>query len=181
MRLSRKSTTWRCRHLNSLVTELLNARVDLPQAGTAEHSFENPRHGWVFVTITPKRKVGFSVSLGESAIIKHPGATEQRAEAMRLLPAGEHKLVLRTVAPASGQLIVRAIPHLGFCKYGYDPRVTPYGPFDWAYIEKHVAPHVNYLVGGTAEAHGPIMKKWRERGKLWLIECGVPGLVNAPN
>ena len=175
------------RRLNGLVTELLGAEVRLGAGESAEHTFTNPRKGWVFVAVraaqpkdTPVRVVLTSEE-GSPTIIEHVGTGGDRLEAMRLLPAGEHKLVVSADNAVAATLVVRAIPALGHCRYGYDPRVPPYGPYDWPYLEKHVTPHVNYLVGsGTAEQNRTLVR-WRAQGKQCLIECGAPGLVNAPD
>ena len=182
------------KRLNTLVSELLTAELDLDKGKRrVECKFENPRNGWVFVSTTAsmKDKGRLLVTLdwppaGETRrprpepIMTHEKDGTETLEAMRFLPPGEHKLVVNAEAPASVSLVVRAIPALGFCKFGYHPRVAPYGPYDWAYLEKHVTPHVNYIVGAGSDGQNDVVKQWKTRGKKWLIECGVPGFVNAP-
>jgi len=74
------------------------------------------------------------------------------------------------------RLIVRAIPELIFCKYQYDPHVRPHGPYDWAFLEKHVLDHVNCIVGNGSEAQRPMAEAWKRQGKRWLVECLLPGI-----
>jgi len=174
--------------LNNLVWELVNVDADAARPPAREHSFTLPRDRWVFlraVADVPGNEVAWVGLDGQersAAILVHRVADAGKPlEAMRFLKAGEHTVFLGARGRARfRRLVIRAVPALGFCKFGYNPRVTPYGPYDWAYLEKHVNPHVNYIVGSGGGGQRAAMKAWKAQGRKWLIECGVPGFVNAP-
>lgn len=149
--------------LNNLVTELLNLE-EVP-SGT-EARFVNPREGWVFI------RGGDKVVLDDAEVPLAPTGAGT-GEAMRFLPAGEHRV---RVEGSVELLIVRAVPELIFCKFQYDPHVRPHGPYDWAFLQKHVLDHVNCIVGDGSEPQRPMVEAWKRQGKRWLVECLLPGL-----
>ena len=161
------------RVLNNLVTELLNVR---PAPNQSTFEFTNPRDGWVFFA---------SRGQGARVLLERPDGAElltalsERGteEAMRRLPAGTHRL--RVELEPGGRLtrlIVRAIPELIYAKSGANPQVTEYGLYDWPYLQRHVLPQLNTMVGSGAEAERPLVEEWKRRGKRWIVECGLPGL-----
>lgn len=151
------------KRLNNFVTELLNLE-NIPSNG--EVWFVNPREGWVFISGGDRLDLdGIEVQLAQKG-----GGT---GEAMRFLRAGEHKI---RVEGAVERLIVRAAPELIFCKYQYDPHVRPHGPYDWAFLDRHVLDHVNCIVGNGSERQRPMAGAWKGQGKRWLVECPLPGL-----
>jgi len=114
---------------------------------------------------------------GALLVLTHGATDVDTREAMRFLAAGEYNLNMQSKAPAAlHALVVRAIPELIFCKFEYDPHIAAHGPYDWPFLQKHVLPHVNCIVGDGRREHGPLIKAWKEQGKRWLIECGVPSL-----
>jgi hypothetical protein len=183
--------------LNNLVTELLRgATPSLPATG--EWRLVNPRDGWVFISTsatiqgqgkawitlkkTGKDKASGAGQKGESNVsIVHdqPGATTTR-ETMRFMAAGEYRLSFGSEGKAVLEsLVVRAIPELIFCKFGYDPLVAPDGPYNWTFLQKHVLPHVNCIVGSGGPEQRTAAEAWKRQGKRWLVECAVPGLDGA--
>jgi hypothetical protein len=153
------------KRLNNFVTELLN----LPKVPSgAEARFVNPREGWVFMSSAAGGKV--QVGLNGEAVAQ---TGQGNAEVMRFLPAGEHKI---RVEGAVERLVVRAAPELIFCKYQYDLHVRPHGPYDWAFLERHVLAHVNCIVGNGNERQRPMAGACKGQGKRWLVECPLPGL-----
>jgi hypothetical protein len=172
------------RRLNNLVSELLN--LSQPVAHTrAEWSFNNPRDGWVLLRSTVNVKAGGKASIwlepspatSASLRLLHESTGAATQESMQYLPAGRYTVRIQTKGPAKlDRLIVRAIPELAFCKFQYDPLISALGRYDWAFVQKHVATNVNCIVGnGTAE-HGEFVKSWKQQGKRWIVECGVPAL-----
>ena len=96
---------------------------------------------------------------------------------MRFLPAGEFQVTYRKQGSvALESLVIRAVPELIFCKFQYDPLVPPHGPYDWAFLEKHVLANVNCIVGSGDDSHTPLARQWEQQGKRWIVECGVPAL-----
>lgn len=186
----------RARRLNNFVTELLN--LSPPEGRSRESTFTNPRDGWVFVRSTANVKVGGKLSIwvepvsprkssavprvksrGDSSELglahEQVGATTH--EGMRFLPAGDFKVRVRSEGSASVQsLVVRAIPELVFCKFQYDPFISPHGPYDWTFLQKHIATNVNCIVGSGAAEHREFIESWKRQGKRWIVECGVPAL-----
>jgi hypothetical protein len=157
----------RARVLNNLVTELLNAAPR--PAASAAYTFTNPREGWVFVATGPESKVLLD------------GDPVAAPEAMRWLAAGLHRL--RVHVPGQQEVpgvIVRAIPTLGYCAFPANPHVAPFGPYDWAFLQKHVLPHCNLIVGNPAPEYRPLLEEWKQRGGQWIAHAGVPGLDGKP-
>jgi len=185
------------RRLNTLVTELLNLSQPDARAGS-EWKFNHPRDGWVFARSTANIKAGGKVALWIEAsspapsspapqpersseaskpVLLHEQTGEQTQEAMRYLPAGQYKARVQTEGSATlERLVVRAIPELIFCKFQYDPLIGPLGPYDWAFVQKHIATNVNCIVGSGAAEHREFVKAWKQQGKRWIVECGVPAL-----
>lgn len=169
-RAKQKGVKW----LNNLVAELLNLKK-LPNRPYIERTFTNPRDGWVFIRSVAKvkgrGKVRIFVDDKSMPLIVHTKENAQTQEAMRFLPAGSHKIkVLREGQASVESLIVRAIPELIFCKFQYDPRVRPHGPYDWKFLKKHVLAHINCIVGSGAEEHQPFVEEWKKQGKKWIVE-----------
>lgn len=155
------------RVLNNLVTELLN--VPSRRAADAARHFTNPRQGWIFVATAPGTKVWLD------------GQEVASPEAMRWLAAGEHQLRLKPPAGQAGQrIVVRAIPTLGYCAFPSNPHVAPFGPYDWTFLQKHVLPHCNLIVGNASPEFRPFMEQWKQRGGRWIAPAGVPGLDGQP-
>jgi len=162
--------------LNNLVTELLNIKERSLRA-KADFEFVNPRKGWVFVASTARADKTNPVAI---AIDGQQVQTHQAAgmlEAMRFLPKGAHKVsVTATGASKLDRLIVRAVPELIHAKFGAHPHVHEYGKYDWAFLEKHILPSLNVMVGSGGNDQKPYAERWKRQGRRWMVECGVPGL-----
>ena len=169
------------RILNNLVVEVLNVKVERV-AGRREYTFPNPKDGWVFIAsqarVEGPGKIIISVDAGsgEHAVIVHEKGDGHTLEAMRRLPAGEHKLVVR--AEGKGRiesLVVRSIPELLYSRFKGNSHVREFGLYEEAFLTEHVLRNVNTLVfagrGGIPTDFG---KEWRRRGGKWLVRCGVP-------
>jgi len=164
--------------LNNLVTELL--ATDKP--GRGPWRFTNPRDGWVFFRLT---------GAGDAkAVLDDPKSTDVLAyvereneatqEAMRWLPAGEHTLLLvheNQQRPAGlSRLTIRTIPELLFAKFGADPHVSEYGKYDWPFLQRHVLPNLNTMVGNGSDAQRPFAEEWKQQGRRWIVECMALGI-----
>jgi hypothetical protein len=156
------------KRLNNLVTELLDA----PNPGAQRQwEFSNPRDGWVFFRATG---AGGKVELeGTGTLATFPEGEETAVEAMLWLPEGPH--TLRSDAKLT-HLTVRAIPELLFAKFGANPHVSEYGAYDWEFLRRYVLPNLNTMVGAGSDEQRPFAEDWKQQGKRWIVECGVPGL-----
>ncbi|MDQ1256867.1 MAG: Beta galactosidase jelly roll protein [Candidatus Hydrogenedentes bacterium] len=155
---------------NNFVTELLSA----PLGGTpATHSFPNPRTGWVFITTTSP-EAPEAVLDGESdALVWRRNPDTGAFEAMRLLSEGEHRI---TVQKASeGVVEIRTMPEIAFCYYPSGSHIPAYGPYDWAYMNRHILPQVNTLIT-TGSAAPEEFEQWRREGRQWISNASLPGL-----
>ena len=152
--------------LNNLVSELMNAD-ERGLLGKKEIAFMNPRDGWCFFSVSGRAKPTLNSE-------QRPLATNKAAEAMRDLPAGRH--VLR-IEGRIDQLIVRAVPALMYYAYNTNPAVEPYGPYDWAFTNKHVLRNYNIIAGGTSRE--AIMREWTSQGRKWIVSTPIPG-TSAP-
>jgi len=168
------------KRLNNLVVEL--AAAEGPQVAI---SFTNPRDGWISFAVTGDVRAGERVRLALDGPSSSPVATPlgewregaPRIEAMRFLPAGSHTLRLHADGrPRIAGVAVRAVAELAYCKHQYDPHIREYGPYDWAFLKRHVLDHVNTVVGGADPAHRPCVQEWKARGGRWIVECGVAGM-----
>jgi hypothetical protein len=166
--------------LNNFVTELLN--VPVVSETDARYSFCNPREGWVFISSTAEIAgsgcIGVSLDSksAQEAVIVHGAGKEPTQEAMRFIPAGEHKIDIHYDGSSSPlkSLTVRAIPDLIYCQFGVNPVVTEYGSYDWDFLDKHILKNVNVLaVGASEQLPALITDKWKNQGKRWIGICGV--------
>jgi len=154
--------------LNNLVSELLSQPVASPPEAQT-FSFVNPRDGWVFVALTGAApKPGLKVMLdGTGAAIT---ATADRLEAFRELAMGAHRVTVSGGA-SGARLLVRSIPEI----FDYPPcansQVDENGPYDWAFMKKHVLGAVTTLNGGALP--GDALPEAKARGLKWLANFNV--------
>ncbi|HJN18066.1 MAG TPA: LamG domain-containing protein [Armatimonadota bacterium] len=166
------------RVLNNLVSELRNVS-DISQDTTIQ--FTNPRDGWVFFASTASGARGrITVTVpaaGELAtVIEQRPGQEPVAEAMRRLPAGKYDLIISCAAGAKvNNLVARAIPEIGYCRVDCGPQLTPYGPTDWPFLEKHVLPHINLAVSRGVDDREKWLA-WEREGKRWIVSTPLPGI-----
>jgi hypothetical protein len=168
----------RLRVLNSLVTELLSKTI---RSKTAELTFLNPRAGWVFVSLSgPSSEAAHAQTvLGArpEPLVLRANLESGALEAMVRLEKGPHTL---RVSSAKGvRLDVRAVPELAYCYYLANPHIAPYGPYDKAFLDRYVAPHVNTYVtsGMPPEAD---LAEWVREGRQWITNASLPGLGGDP-
>ncbi len=163
------------RPLNNLVSELLDQPV---KAGGApqEFRFVNPRDGWVFLAAAPASPAPeLKVTIdGKDAAIT---AATDRLEAFRELAAGEHRVAVSGVD--AGRLTVRAVPEI----FDYPPcansQVKENGPYDWAFMKRHILPAVTTLNGGSLP--GEALPEAKARGLKWLANFNVAPVDSATN
>lgn len=167
--------------LNSLVTELRHER-DLRDL-RSRFTFTNPREGWVFFRTEAAKGSSGRVTLDVPGcgklrrVLEQKTATDTVLEGMRRLPAGEYEAILNLQAGARVEdLVIRAIPEIGYCRVDCGPQLKPYGPCDWPFLEKHVLPHINLAVSRGAESERERWQAWRAQGKRWLVETPLPGI-----
>ena len=92
------------RVLNNFVWELLS-RESVPQGATTSLTFHNPRDGWVFISIDGSPGAGQSLTVSleggdkPGPVIRRDDGATGPSEAMRFLPAGDHRL---TVSSGNG-------------------------------------------------------------------------------
>ena len=161
--------------LNNLVAELLCEPV---KAGAEPQTlrFVNPRDGWVFLAVAPAApapELKVTVDEKDDAIT----AATDRLEAFRELAAGEHRIAVRGVADA--RLTVRAVSEI----FDYPPcansQVQENGPYDWAFMKRHILPAVTTLNGGTLP--GEALPEAKARGLKWLANFNVAPVDSATN
>jgi len=172
--------------LNNLVAELLNVTA-LPRRTKARFQFVNPREGWIFISSRAGADAADPISLALDGQPVHAHTGPGTLEAMRMVSKGPHQLQLSTTAGLD-RLVVRAIPELVFVKFGpeivfQDRRArrklqpNEAASYDWDFLQKHVLPHINVLVGSGEKDQEPFLREWKSQGKRWLVECAVPGFI----
>jgi len=157
--------------LNNFVIEFVN--IENPQQ--VEFTIEFKQPGWLFVR-TFGGEPGTSVALDspDDRLIEYRADMPAVQESMRFVAAGRH--VVKVETGRVERLQVRRIPEIRYCRFQYDPWVHQEGPFDWAFLEQHVLPHVNTIVGTVDEDQSRFAEPWRAAGKRWIIESLAPGI-----
>ncbi len=151
--------------LNNLCSELVNAaQRGLLDARQIE--FMNPRDGWCFFRLEGRATLRLD---DEQRTILRRRADEP-AEAMRLLPAGRHRL---RVSGEPTQIIVRAIPALVHNVYPTAPMIRPFGPHTWERMSAWTLPNCNMIESHQADL--PEAAEWVGMGRSWIMNRTAPG------
>jgi len=175
----------RIKQLNNFVDELLNISLEKVKikGRPSTVKFINPRDGWVFFSI---KALNHSSHQLVARLAKSSNSAQRRPfvfrnnpdtntnEAMQFLTKGEHTLKLEHVA--NYQVIIRSIPEIIYSDHPSSPNITPYGPYDWAYLTKHVLPHVNTIVTAGNSLAQTELEQWVKEGRNWIVHAGLPGL-----
>jgi hypothetical protein len=171
----------RGRRLNNLVVELVSRRDELQAGAGLEVPFDLPRDGWVYLACKPHEaaaavQVAVPGFLDGQPIPMLTVGTPPTLETMRWLPRGQHRLVLTAAATTAAEVVVRTVPEILFERFDYRPWITAYGPYDRAFLDKHILPHVNTVTIGGTEARAADLADLRRLGRKWLSHVGVPGM-----
>ena len=169
------------RPLNNFATELVAVDV----SGHREETFILPRKGWVFLSCTAmipsngRVRIGLDPHGTNDAILDMAASGPSVRETMRLLEKGSHTLAI-ACENASAQIVVRSIPEMIFSRMGYHPHIRPYGPYDWAFLEKNgILDHITTLsVNAGAAIPDEVRQGWMDRGRRWIGYINAPGLRN---
>ena len=167
--------------MNNLVIELANVHGSLSRKKPL--TFTNPRDGWVFLSseATGTGKANLLLDWGQikpgslskpvvNAIISHEKAGVQ--ETMRYLSEGEHKINVITYGKLEvAHLVVRAVPEMLYCRFQYNPHVTPYGPYDWDFLRRSgTLSNVNVIIGSDPKTQESHIREWKSKGGRWILE-----------
>jgi len=154
--------------LNNMVWELL--RVEgVPVDGTREYTFKAPRPRWVYVMTAADASAGsLDISLdGYEQFISFAKGEKTEKESMRFLPAGEHKLILRSEGACRIEtLVVRSIPEILSHEYIGEPFIK-LDMSPWDFIEKYVMRNVNTFIVAPSDLDHPFFQKWQANGGRW--------------
>jgi len=155
------------KRLNNLVVELAS-HAKLESGDVVK--FRTPREGWVFISCEGKKPETRQLRINGRP---HPwkSSLAGNLEAMCYLPQGEH--VLAVHGKPARRLAIRSIPELLFTKYGYNPFVKDYGPYDWQFLKRYVLPHVNTVIGTGSPEQEAQNREWRSAGGKWIVERGI--------
>ncbi|HDY65919.1 MAG TPA: LamG domain-containing protein [Phycisphaerae bacterium] len=171
--------------LNNFCWELLNEdNVKIP-GNQVQRTFTLPYDRWVFVQSVAQVKNRGEIMVqvqGSPKKIKptvHARKGETTLESMQFLKAGTHVLLLNQSGDAKlKHLVVRAIPELQHSYYGADPRIRPYGRYNWDFLKKDVLPNINVMVGGLDHyRRGDAferLKEWTDMGRGWISYKPIP-------
>ena len=167
--------------LNNLVSQLA---TEGPIASGAETTvtFTNPRPGWIFAAImfqpeSPKTDVElhFNAGSGLESFSETSIVAPHIREGMWFLPAGDYEFRLRPgTDTAIASVNVRAIPELHYCRFPAEPVVEQYGEYDWDYLNAHVLPNVNTIVGNPSEEADAHITEWTRKGGKWIAYGSLP-------
>jgi hypothetical protein len=164
---------------NNLVAELLNT-TSIPSPG-AEFTFTRPTAGWVFFSAASKGTGTATITLdpasGPDAVLAHDAKDGLRAEAVRHVAKGEHRLRVECTGTLRiDQLVVKAIPELLHCGLGFDPAIKSYGRYDLEFLKTDILPNVTTLIVPHSIAlPQSIIDGWHRQGKRFVAEVGIDG------
>ncbi|MCE5310528.1 MAG: hypothetical protein LLG20_23055 [Acidobacteriales bacterium] len=162
--------------LNNLVTELLRVETVHASQG-ASYRFQNPRSGWVFLSLRADARDGERVELN------HDGGTWLEitprqgpiVETMRLLPEGTHEVRVRaTGVKTCGPLIIRAMPETHFVRYPQEPHFPELGKFSWDWLKKNVLSSVNTVAGAAGPNINAEIDEWTRSGRKFISYGSLP-------
>jgi hypothetical protein len=162
---------------NNLVTELLVTSA--LAAPDSELTFSRAAEGWIFIAASFKGTGEATITLHPEArpdaVIAHQAKDGERAEAMRFVAAGTHKLRVQCAAGIRiDKLTVKAIPELIHSGLGYDPAIKSYGRYDWRFLEKDILPNVTTLIVPLGiQLPGSEIDNWHRQGKRFIGEVGI--------
>lgn len=160
--------------LNNFVTELAATRITGSDPQII--AFDNPREGWLFIALEGDATEGGETAFlddKKEALLWRVRPVSGAREAMAYACSGSHTLRFEN---ASGRLLrLRAVPELSFCYYPSSNHIPAYGPYAWAYMERHVLSEVNTLVN-AAEAAPAEFSQWLREGRRWIANAHLPGL-----
>jgi len=173
------------KRLNNLVWELVNTKPGTVE-GERSFPFTTSRTRWLYVRVAghadgSRMKISLQREGEEPEIIMvfHPGEKKTR-EVMRFLPAGNHRLVVRSnVLLWEGRsrvdsLIVRSIPELVYAQFTSTPWIQEFGPFGEDFLERYVIPNVNTFVCVPDNFEDPLFKRLQPTGRRWLAKYRTP-------
>ena len=160
--------------LNNFVTELVN--INNPDQDSLTVEFSNPRQGWVFISVSTSKNnsTRFFLNNESNPLAMRVNPETGALEAMEFLAKGKH--VLKVESARSGQIIVRSIPEIIYSDHPSSPHITPYGKYDWAYLEKYVLSNVNTIVTSATSLADSEVNQWVNEGRKWIVHSGLPGL-----
>ncbi len=155
--------------LNNFVTELASGTVETGKPV----EFLNPRTGWVFMAARGTPETPVFLDDQKECILWRQNPETGNHEAMQQLAEGRHHV--RVEGPSPIHMTIRTMPEIAYCYFPATPHITPYGPYDWAFVSHHALPHVNTLItrGGQAPEE---FDTWRREGRQWLANAPLPGL-----
>jgi hypothetical protein len=164
---------------NNLVAELLNASST--SEPSAEFTLTRAAEGWIFDSATFKGTGTSTTTLDPATrpdtVIVHEARDGPRAEAVRYVAKGEHRLRVEcTGSLRLDQLVVRAIPELIHCGLGFDPAIKSYGRYDLEFLKKDILPNVTtMIVPHNIQLPPSVVDGWHRQGKRFVAEVGTAG------
>lgn len=172
------------RRLNTLVSEL--ARADAVRVERAERepalwslTFRCPTPGWVHIRAVAEEGCGPAHLLLDHLTQPVLTLPRERSEAMRYLPAGEHRLSVHGAGPAAlREVTVRSVPEILVYMVEHLAKRSPamWYCHDWEFLERAILPHCNAVVSHPWDAYASAALGWRAAGKRWLINQGFAKL-----
>ncbi|MFH1741163.1 MAG: hypothetical protein ABIH23_19345 [bacterium] len=162
------------KRLNNLASELLHRESFTAQDGD-EIAFTNPRDGWIYVGLETAGSGGsVELSFEGKPILTAQNRSDAKSETMRLLPKGQHKLLVRSKdSPSAKSLVVRTMPETHFVRFPQEPRYPELGVFSWPWLKEHVLSSVNTVVGYPDKTEEAI-DEWTNSGRKYISYGHLP-------
>jgi hypothetical protein len=168
---------------NNLVAKLLEvAEISQPRDA---FTFKRALAGYIFVSADCRGNGTVTIKLDDLsdplAVIKLDVNAAGRAEAIRYISRGDHKLHVKCAGDIRVEkLAVKAIPELMHCGLGFDPAIKSYGKYDLAFLAKDILPNVTTLiVPHNIQLEAEMTDNWRRQGKRFLAAVGINSQAKA--
>ncbi len=135
------------KRLNNFVTELAT------RDAATEVAFSTDRAGWVHIS--------YEGPDGATKLDGAPVASREvdvRREVMAWLPPGPHGF---SASAKLRNISIRKVPQLMHCKFGANPHIAEFGPYDWDFLAKWVLPHINSMVASGGQSQMDQAAEWK--------------------
>ncbi|MAV37434.1 MAG: hypothetical protein CMJ59_18485 [Planctomycetaceae bacterium] len=167
------------RILNNLVWEFLDLEP-VGVTGERSYAFTSPKSRWIHLAADVDARGG-SVTLsvepgpGTRDMLVFEAGGQASQEAMRFLPAGRHRLVIRSAGDGRiRRLVLRSMPETMLHEFIFRPALGELGMSAEQFCEKYVLPNVNSFVVAPDHLDHPFFRKWQPSGRRWLTGLVVP-------
>jgi hypothetical protein len=165
--------------LNNLVTELAHFE-NISGSGQPALEFENPRDGWVFLTLVADAtgEDFVALSIGGKEVIRKVSLGPNITDCFAHLSAGSHSVEVNVQGAVKiDSLSVCAVPELAMRVPGDTTDNA------WMMMHQMLMHHLNTLITDAAADSHDLKETWEATGRAWIVDDGTrstDGVVTLP-